>query len=84
MSPRSIWNGAVTLSLMTVPIKVHSALEDKSIHSHEVHTKDGARIRQKRICTKEGKEVPYSQVAPGYEPRAGEYVMLSRREIDAA
>ncbi|MGZ6623682.1 MAG: non-homologous end joining protein Ku [Solirubrobacteraceae bacterium] len=84
MSPRSIWNGAVTLGLMTVPIKVHSALEDKSIHFHEVHAKDGARIRQKRICSREGTEVPYSQVAPSYELRAGEYVMLSRREIDAA
>jgi DNA end-binding protein Ku len=81
---RSIWNGAIAFGLITVPIKVHSATEDKSVHFHQVHDKDGARIRQKRICSKEGKEVPYEEVAKGYEVRADEYVMLSQEEIDAA
>ena len=67
--PRSIWNGTITFGLIAVPIKVHSAVEDKSVHFHQVHAKDGARIKQKRICSKEGKEVPYKQVAKGYEVR---------------
>jgi DNA end-binding protein Ku len=50
-----------------VPIKVHSAVEDHGVHFHRVHGKDGARIKQVRICSKEGKEVPYKQVAKGYE-----------------
>ncbi len=82
--PRSIWNGTITFGLLAVPIKVHSATEDKSVHFHQVHDKDGARIRQKRVCSKEGKEVPYKEVAKGYEVREGEYVMLSQDEIDAA
>jgi DNA end-binding protein Ku len=102
--PRSIWNGTITFGLIAVPIKVHSATEDRSVHFHQVHDKDGARIRHKRICSKEGKEVPYEEVAKGYEVRpdeargarsgeagrrarawrAGEYVMLSQDEIDAA
>jgi DNA end-binding protein Ku len=49
-----------------------------------VHEKDGARIRQKRICSKEGKEVPYVEVAMGYEARGGEFVMLGKDEIAAA
>jgi DNA end-binding protein Ku len=81
---RSIWNGTITFGLIAVPIKVHSATEDKSVHFHQVHDKDGARIRQKRICSKEGKEVPYKEVAKGYEVREGEYVMVSQEEIDAA
>jgi DNA end-binding protein Ku len=81
---RSIWNGAITFGLATVPIKVHSATEDKSVHFHQVHAKDGARVKQKRICSKEGKAVPYKQVAKGYEVRAGEYVLLDQEEIDAA
>jgi DNA end-binding protein Ku len=82
--PRSIWNGTITFGLTTVPIKVHSATEDHTVHFHQIHAKDGARIEQKRICSKEDKEVPYKQVAKGYEVRDGEYVMLSQEEIDAA
>lgn len=82
--PRSIWNGTIAFGLIAVPIKVHSANEDKGIHFHQVHAKDGARIKQKRICSEEGKEVPYKQVAKGYEVRRGEYVLLEQEEIDAA
>jgi DNA end-binding protein Ku len=82
--PRSIWNGTITFGLAVVPIKVHSATEDRSIHFHQVHAKDGAQIKHERICSKEGKKVPYKQVAKGYEVRDGEYVMLEQEEIDAA
>jgi DNA end-binding protein Ku len=82
--PRSIWNGTITFGLMRVPIKVHSAIEDKGVHFHEVHSKDGAQIKHKRICSKEGREVPYKQIAKGYEVRSGEFVLLSQDEIDAA
>jgi DNA end-binding protein Ku len=82
--PRSIWNGTITFGLTAVPIKVHSATEDHGIHFHQVHAKDGARIKQERFCSKEGKKVPYKQVAKGYEVRDGEYVVLTQEEIDAA
>jgi DNA end-binding protein Ku len=81
---RSIWNGTITFGLIAVPIKVHSATEDKGVHFHQVHAADGARIKQKRICSKENKEVPYKEVAKGYELRGGKYVMLEQEEIDAA
>jgi DNA end-binding protein Ku len=82
--PRSIWNGTISFGLIAVPIKVHSAVEDKTVHFHQVHAKDGARIKQKRICSKEGKEVPYEQVVKGYEVKSGEYVVLTQEEINAA
>ncbi len=82
--PRSIWNGTITFGLIAVPIKVHSATEDRSVHFHQVHAADGARIKQKRICSKEHKEVPFKEVARGYELRGGKYVLLSKEEIDAA
>jgi DNA end-binding protein Ku len=82
--PRSIWNGTITFGLIAVPIKVHSAVEDRSVHFHQVHAKDGARIKQRRVCAKEGKEVPYEQVAMGYEIKNGEYVVLAKEEIVAA
>lgn len=82
--PRSIWNGTITFGLIAVPIKVYSATESHTIHFHQVHAEDGARIKQKRICAKEGREVPYKEVAMGYEVRGGEFVMLDKDEIDAA
>ena len=82
--PRSIWNGTITFGLIAVPVKVHSATESHTIHFHQVHAPDGARIKQKRICSKENKEVPYDEVAMGYELRGGEFVLLDKDEIDAA
>src|SRR5436305_14694006 len=82
--PRTIWNGTIRFALIAVPIKVHSATDDRTVHFHQVHEADGARIKQKRICSKEGKEVPYKEVAKGYEVRDGEYVLLSQDEIAAA
>ena len=82
--PRSIWNGRITFGLIAVPIRVHSATESHTIHFHQVHAQDGSRIRQKRICSKEGKEVPDEEVAMGYELRGGEYVLLQKDEIGAA
>lgn len=82
--PRSIWNGTITFGLTAVGVKVHSAVEDRSVHFHQVHAKDGARIKQRRVCSKEGKEVPYREVAKGYEVRKGRYAVLSQEEIDAA
>jgi DNA end-binding protein Ku len=81
---RSIWKGTITFGLIAVPIKVHSATESHTIHFHQVHESDGARIKQVRMCAKEGKEVPYKEVAMGYEVRGGEFVMLEKEEIDAA
>jgi DNA end-binding protein Ku len=82
--PRSIWNGVITFGLISVPIKVSSAIEDRSVHFHQVHATDGARIKQRRVCSKEGKEVPYDEVAKGYQVSSGEYVLLSAEEIAAA
>jgi len=82
--PRSIWNGTITFGLIAVPIKVHSATESHTVHFHQVHAEDGARIKQKRICSKEDREVPYKEVSMGYEVRGGEFVLLDKEEIDAA
>jgi DNA end-binding protein Ku len=82
--PKSIWNGTLTFGMVAVPIKLYSATESKSIHFHEVHAKDGARIEHRRICPKENREVPYKQVVKGYEVSPGRYVMLDQAEIKAA
>ena len=84
MPLRSIWNGAITFGTVVVPIKVNSAIEDKTVHFHEVHAHDGARIEHKRFCSKEDKEVPYEEVVKGYEVSKGKYVVLEKDEVTAA
>jgi DNA end-binding protein Ku len=84
MALRSIWNGTIAFAGVFVPIKVHSATENKTVHFHEVHVDDGARIEHKRICSKEGKEVPYKEIVKGYEISAGTFVLLEDDELKAA
>jgi DNA end-binding protein Ku len=81
---RSIWNGAIAFGLMTVPVKLHTATESKTVRFHEVHLDDGARIEHRRFCSKEDKEVPYKEVVKGFEVDPGEYVVLDNEEIAAA
>ena len=82
--PKSIWNGTITFGMVNVPIKMYSATQTRTVHFHEVHAKDGARIEHRRICPKEDKEVPYKQIVKGYEVADDEYVVLSKEEVKAA
>jgi DNA end-binding protein Ku len=84
MAARSIWNGTITFGMVNVPIKLYSAIESKTVHFHEVHLKDGSKIEHRRICSKDGKEVPYKQIVKGYEVADGKYVVLDKDEIRAA
>ena len=84
MALRSIWNGTIAFAGVFVPIKVHSASESKTVHFHEVHVDDQARIEHKRICPKEDKEVPYKEIVKGYEVSEGKFVVLEKEELDAA
>jgi DNA end-binding protein Ku len=82
--PRSIWNGTIAFGLVTVPVKVYSATESKTVHFREVHAKDGSKIEHRRICSKDGKAIDYDDVVKGYEAGKGKWVELTDDEIAAA
>jgi DNA end-binding protein Ku len=82
--PRSLWNGTVAFGLVRVPVKLYSATESKRIPLRERHVSDGAAIEHRRLCVKEGREIPYSEIVKGYEVNAGSYVVLTKEEIAAA
>jgi DNA end-binding protein Ku len=82
--PKSIWNGAITFGLVAVPIKLYSATESKTIHFHELHQRDEARIEHRRFCSKEDKEVDYDEIVKGYEVAPDEYVVLTKEELAGA
>src|SRR3954452_9689934 len=90
---RSIWRGAVSFGLVSIGVKLYSATEDRDIRFHQVHVHDGGRIKYKRVCSIDGDEIEYSEIAKGYELPDGQLVILTdedfeelplstRREID--
>ncbi|NKZ07017.1 non-homologous end joining protein Ku [Actinomadura latina] len=78
---RSIWKGAISFGLVTIPVKLYSATEQRDVSFHQVHREDGGRIKYKRVCTVDGEEVPYSDIAKGYELPTGEMVILTDEDF---
>jgi len=78
---RSIWNGAISFGLVTIPVKLYSATEEKDVSFHQVHASDGGRVRMRRVCSIDGEEVPYSDIAKGYELSSGEVVILTNDDL---
>ncbi|BCJ39318.1 non-homologous end joining protein Ku [Actinocatenispora thailandica] len=74
---RAIWKGAVSFGLVSIAIKLYAATEEKTIRFHQVHAADGGRIRYKRVCSIDGEEVGYDQIAKGYDIGGGEEVVLT-------
>ncbi|GAA1993055.1 Ku protein [Amycolatopsis minnesotensis] len=74
---RSMWKGSVSFGLVTIPVNLYTATENKSVSLRQVHEADGARIQYKRYCSAEGKEVPYAEIAKGYELPDGGMVVLT-------
>jgi DNA end-binding protein Ku len=63
---RSIWKGSLSFGLVNVPVKLYSATEDHDVPLHQVHDKDGGRIRYKRVCEIDGETVDYEHIAKAY------------------
>ncbi len=74
---RTIWKGAVSFGLVTIPVRLYSAVEEKDVSFHQVRASDGSRIKYKRVAAADGEEVPYSEIAKGFELPTGEVVVLT-------
>ena len=77
----SVWKGAISFGLVSIPVRLYSATEEKDISFRQVHRDDGGRIRYKRVCSVDGEEVPYSDIAKGYELPDGEMVILDDEDF---
>jgi DNA end-binding protein Ku len=78
---RAIWKGAVSFGLVSVPVKLYAATESHDVSFRQVHAKDGGRIKYQRVCSLDGEEVPYADIAKGYETEDGEMVILSDEDM---
>ncbi|MEV6276601.1 Ku protein [Nocardia sp. NPDC051832] len=78
---RAIWKGSIAFGLVNVPVKVYTATEDHDIRFHQVHAKDGGRIKYDRVCTVCGKSVQYADIDKAYESPEGDKVMLTDEDF---
>ncbi|MBF6331053.1 Ku protein [Nocardia transvalensis] len=78
---RSIWKGSIAFGLVNVPVKVYTATEDHDIRFHQVHAKDGGRIKYDRVCTVCGQSVQYADIDKAYESPEGDRVILTDEDF---
>lgn len=80
--PRSLWSGSLSFGLVNVPVKVVTAVRQKELKFHQVHESDGGRIRYKRVCEVDGKEVPYEEISKMSE-EGGAPVLITEEDLAA-
>jgi DNA end-binding protein Ku len=78
---RSIWAGAISFGMVVIPVKLYAATEQRDVAFRQVHREDGGRIQYKRFCTIDGEEVPYADIAKGYELATGDVVVLTEDDF---
>jgi DNA end-binding protein Ku len=78
---RSIWTGAISFGLVTVPVKLYSAVNRKTVRFHQLNAQTGVRIAQRRVDPSTGDEVPYEQVVKGYELSPDRYVVVEPDDL---
>ncbi|HEY7623303.1 MAG TPA: Ku protein [Solirubrobacteraceae bacterium] len=80
---RSIWTGAISFGLVTVPVKLYSAVNRKTVRFHQLNGKTGVRIAQKRVDPSTGDEVAYEDIVKGFELTPESYVVIEPGELEA-
>jgi DNA end-binding protein Ku len=80
---RPIWSGTISFGLVSIPVRLFTAVRKKDVRFHQLHASDGVRIRQVRVCPEDGEEVAYEDIAKGYEVGPGRHVVVEPEELDA-
>lgn len=81
--PKTMWKGAISFGLVSIPVRVFPATEEKTLRFNQLHDKDHGRIRYQRVCSKCEEEVPFENIVKGYEYEKDRYVVLTDEELDA-
>lgn len=80
--PRAIWKGAVSFGMVSIPIRLYTATEEKDVAFHLLHKKDGARIKQQRYCPEDDAVVEWNDVVRGYEIAPDQYVIMEPEDFE--
>ena len=82
--PRAIWSGAISFGLVSLPVRMFSAIEETDLRFHLVHEQDGGRIGYQKICKAEDKPVPDDEIVKAFEVRKDELVVVTDEDFAAA
>ncbi|CAM5460729.1 Non-homologous end joining protein Ku [Streptomyces alboniger] len=80
---RSIWNGAVSFGLVSIPVKLVNATENHSVSFRQVHMEDGGRIRYRKVCEAEDREVTSAEIGKGYRNADGTIIPITDEDLAA-
>ncbi|MEU5955504.1 Ku protein [Streptomyces sp. NPDC047525] len=80
---RSIWNGAISFGLVSIPIKLMNATENHSVSFRQIHTEDGGRVRYRKVCELEEREVTSAEIGKGYEDADGSTIPITDEDLAA-
>lgn len=78
---RSIWNGAISFGLVSIPIKLVNATENHAIHFRQIHVADGGRIRYRKVCDLDGEEVTSEEIGKAYEDADGSMIPITDEDL---
>ena len=83
--PRPIWKGGISVGLVHIPVSLYAASEaSEEIGFRQLHRKDLAPIQYRRVCSAEGAEVPWGEIAKGYEYDKGQFVLITDEDLAKA
>lgn len=80
---RAIWSGSISFGLLNVPVRMYSAVARRNIALREIRESDSARIKHRRVAEGTDEEVPYDEIIKAYELTPGQYVPLTKEEMEA-
>jgi DNA end-binding protein Ku len=80
--PRSIWNGVITFGMVSIPVGLTTAVQEKDIRFHQIHSKCGSRIKQQKWCPHDEEVVPNDEIVRGYEYSKGSFVIMSDEDFE--
>ncbi|WP_435296993.1 Ku protein [Streptomyces sp. YPW6] len=78
---RSIWNGAISFGLVSIPIKLVNATENHSVHFRQIHLADGGRIRYRKVCELDDEEIPGGEIGKAYEDADGTMIPITDEDL---
>src|ERR1700757_2616227 len=82
-SIRSMWSGTLNFGLISMPVKLYTAVNSKTVRFNQLHAQDGVRIENKRYCPAHEEEIAFDEIVRGYEIGPDRYIVVADEELEA-
>ncbi len=82
MASRPVWDGAITFGMVTIPVGLFTATEEKEVHFNQLHKGCGARVKYQKTCPVHEKVLTADEIERGYEVSKGNYVVITDEDLE--